>query len=133
LRPAVKPATECFMSDETKTTDGATTTAPSKPKRWSATRKLEVAMRLLRGESLEALSRETGKPAHELAEWRDRAAAGAEESLKARNGAAGGDEVDRRRLQAKLGELTMENELLREKIERLEEGRPFAKRRRSKR
>ena len=36
------------------------------------------------------------------------------------------------RLQAKVGEITMDNELLYEKIDRLEGGRPFA-RRRSKR
>ena len=32
-------------------------------KRWSAKRKQEVVLRLLRGESLDALSRETGQPA----------------------------------------------------------------------
>lgn len=117
------------MSDKKTKRNGAEST---KPKRWSARQKFEVALRLLRGESLEALSRETGKPAHELAKWRDLALAGAEESLKTRRGSETAEDVDKRRLQAKLGELTMENELLREKIKRLEDGRPFGRRRRSK-
>ncbi len=41
------------------------------PKRWSAKRKQEVVLRLLRGESLDALSRETGQPASVLSGWRD--------------------------------------------------------------
>ena len=40
-------------------------------KRWSAKRKQEVVLRLLRGESLDALSRETGQPASVLSQWRD--------------------------------------------------------------
>lgn len=40
-------------------------------KRWSATRKQEVVLRLLRGESLDAVSRETGVPAGNLSSWRD--------------------------------------------------------------
>ncbi len=35
----------------------------SSVKRWSAKRKQEVVLRLLRGESLDALSRERGQPA----------------------------------------------------------------------
>ena len=35
----------------------------SSVKRWSSRRKQEVVLRLLRGESLDALSRETGQPA----------------------------------------------------------------------
>ncbi len=34
----------------------------SSVKRWSLRRKQEVVLRLLRGESLDALSRETGQP-----------------------------------------------------------------------
>ncbi|SMC26810.1 hypothetical protein SAMN02746041_02781 [Desulfacinum hydrothermale DSM 13146] len=33
------------------------------PKRWSAKRKQEVVLRLLKGESLDSLSRETAQPA----------------------------------------------------------------------
>jgi len=40
-------------------------------KRWPARRKREVVLRLLRGERLDALSRETGQPAPVLPRWRD--------------------------------------------------------------
>ena len=43
----------------------------SSVKRWSAKRKQAVVLRLLRGESLDALSRETGQPAAVLSQWRD--------------------------------------------------------------
>jgi hypothetical protein len=42
----------------------------SKP-RWSAGRKMDVVLRLLRGEKLEEVSRELGVEAHRLAAWRD--------------------------------------------------------------
>jgi transposase-like protein len=39
--------------------------------RWSAGKKMEAVLRLLRGEPLEVLSRELGVEAHRLAAWRD--------------------------------------------------------------
>jgi transposase-like protein len=39
--------------------------------RWSAGKKMEAVLRLLRGESLEELSRELRVEAHRLAAWRD--------------------------------------------------------------
>jgi transposase len=42
----------------------------SKP-RWSANKKLDAVIRLLRGEKLEEVSRELGVEAHRLAAWRD--------------------------------------------------------------
>jgi transposase len=39
--------------------------------RWSAGKKMDVVLRLLRGESLEELSRELKIEAHRLAAWRD--------------------------------------------------------------
>jgi transposase len=39
--------------------------------RWSAGKKLEAVLRLLRGESLQELSRELLVEAHRLAAWRD--------------------------------------------------------------
>jgi transposase-like protein len=39
--------------------------------RWSAGKKMEVVLRLLRGESLEELSQELQVEAHRLAAWRD--------------------------------------------------------------
>ena len=46
--------------------------------RWSASRKRDVVLRLLRGESLEALSREVGVEIYRLDAWRARAMAGLE-------------------------------------------------------
>ena len=39
------------------------------PERWSVQRKTELVMRLLRGEALDAVSRESRVPAHELERW----------------------------------------------------------------
>ena len=43
--------------------------APEPPERWSAQRKTELVLRLLRGESLDSVSRESQVPAHELESW----------------------------------------------------------------
>jgi transposase-like protein len=39
------------------------------PERWSVQRKTELVLRLVRGESLDAVSRESQVPAHELERW----------------------------------------------------------------
>jgi transposase-like protein len=39
--------------------------------RWSAGKKMDAVLRLLRGEPLEVLSRELGVEVHRLAAWRD--------------------------------------------------------------
>lgn len=96
-------------------------------RRFSAKRKLAAVQRLLRGESLEALSRELNLPAHRLSEWRDRALLGAEGALKERERDARDEEIER--LKTKVGEITMANELLYAKIDKLEAGRPLAGRR----
>lgn len=49
--------------------------------RWSLARKREVALRLLRGESIDALSRELGVEIYRLERWRDRALAGLDAGL----------------------------------------------------
>ena len=54
--------------------------------RWSVGRKRDVVLRLLRGESLEALSREVGVEIYRLEDWRDRAVAGLERGVQARQG-----------------------------------------------
>ena len=43
---------------------------PAVPARWSAGRKTEVVLRLLRGEPVDVVARETQVPAHELEAWR---------------------------------------------------------------
>ena len=98
-----------------------------KPERFSARQKTEVVLRLLRGEALDLLSRELGIPAARLATWREAFLDAGQEALKK----APLDSRDREigRLREKLGESTMEIELLREKIGRLETNRPLPHRR----
>ena len=84
--------------------------------RWSARRKGEVVLRLLRGESVQALSRELGVEIYRLEEWGSRALSGIESSLRER-----GDDPLQRELDAalkRIGEITMENELLRVRIDK---------------
>ena len=87
----------------------------------------EAVLRGMGGESLDIVSRDLGVTAARLSEWRDQFHAGARAALRSRPS----DERDEnlRDLLAKVGELTMDNELLREKIDRLEVHRPLAHRR----
>ena len=92
----------------------ATGSAPSaavEVKRWSAGRKRQVVLRLLRGESVDALSRELAVPIYRLEEWRDRALAGIDVGLKEREN----DPVEKQLDDAnrRIGELVMEVEILR--------------------
>ncbi len=95
-------------------------------KRYWAKHKVQVVLRLLRGEDLELLSRELGLTAAEIRQWRDAFLEGAETGLKPRPSK---ENAEINRLQSKIGELTMETELLREKIARMEQNRPLARRR----
>jgi transposase-like protein len=52
--------------------------------RWSSRRKMEVVLRLLRGEALHALSRELGVTAATLAYWRDQFLAGGQSAVRSR-------------------------------------------------
>jgi transposase-like protein len=109
--------------------------ARSRPRRWSVDKKTEVVMRLLRGESLDALARETGQPAARLSEWRELFISTGKAGLKShvRDAVAEAAEDERRRLLAKVGELSLENEILREG-QKILEGRsgPFAQQRRKR-
>ena len=93
----------------------------------SARRKQGAVSRLLRGEDLELVSRQLAVPAAEVSGWRDAFLAAGEASLKTRP--ADGRDAEIGRLKAKVGDLTMANELLETKIEHLEGGRPLARRR----
>ena len=84
--------------------------------RWSLARKREVALRLLRAEPIDALSRELGVEIYRLERWRDRALAGLDAGLKEREGDPVSDQLDA--AMRRIGELSMENELLRGRIER---------------
>jgi transposase-like protein len=72
-----------------------------------------VVLRILRGEDLDSLSRELGVTAATLALWRDQFLVSGQSGLRSRRGDARDDEVGR--MKAKIGEITMENELLRER------------------
>ena len=104
--------------------DGPT---PEPRRRMSARRKQEAVLRPLRGEDLELVSRELGVTAAELSGWREAFLAAGEAALKTRPADARDGEIGR--LKEKVGDLTMANELLEAKIERLETARPLAQRR----
>ena len=95
--------------------------------RWSAKRKTTAILRLLRGEDLETLSRELGVTAATLSGWREQSLIGMEANLKAREADVENEETQR--LKSLVADLSMSNELLREKIHHREAGRPLAWRR----
>ena len=84
--------------------------AAAEIRRWSAGRKKEVVLRLLRGESVDAISRDVSVPIFKLEQGRDRALAGIDAGLKEREN----DPVERQLDEAKrrIGELVMEVEIL---------------------
>src|SRR5215211_1175159 len=86
--------------------------------RWSAGKKMEAVLRLLRGEPLETLSRELGVEAHRLAAWRDDFLEGGKEALKGQRPDRSGDDRALRQAERKVGQLTMENEILRAAAEK---------------
>ena len=90
---------------------GSAPSAAAEVKRWSAGRKKQVVLRLLRGESVDALSRELAVPIFRLEEWRDRALTGIDVGLKEREN----DPIEQQLNDAnrRIGELVMEVEILR--------------------
>ena len=94
----------------TRSVTGGEPGAAVEVKRWSSGRKKEVVLRLLRGESVDAISREVSVPIYKLEQWRDRALAGIDSGLKEREI----DPVERQLDDAnrRIGELVMEVEIL---------------------
>jgi hypothetical protein len=85
------------------------------PERWSAPRKSELVMRLLRGEALDAVSRDSQVPGHELEGWKRVFLEHGARGLKSRV------EPEERELtlaRAKIGELMMRLELAEYLIEK---------------
>src|SRR4051812_3859511 len=74
------------VAERTGSRSGARSGEPESRRevRWSARRKEEAVLRLLRGESLDALARETGQPAGRLSAWREELLAAGREGLKSR-------------------------------------------------
>jgi hypothetical protein len=109
----------------TPTAVSAPSVGPLAPgQRWSVARKREVVLRLLRGESVEMLSRELGLPIFKLEQWRQKADAALDGALKEREAEAASTELAA--AMQRIGELSMENELLRSRMERTG---PLARRR----
>src|SRR4030095_6892599 len=86
--------------------------------RWSAGKKLEAVLRLLRGEPLEVLSRELKVEAHRLAAWRDDFLEGGKEALKGQRPDRSPEDRQLRDAERKIGQLTMENDILRAAAEK---------------
>jgi transposase len=85
------------------------------PERWSASRKTELVLRVLRGEALDAVSRESQVPAHELEGWKRVFLEQGTRGLRIRG------EPEERELtlaRAKIGELMMRLELAEDLIEK---------------
>ena len=78
------------------------------PERWSVQRKSELVLRLLRGEALDAVSRESQVPAHELESWKRAFLETGTRGLKSR---AEPEERELTLARAKIGELMMRLEL----------------------
>ena len=92
--------------------------------RWSSKRKLSVILELLRGADLESTSRKHRVTLATLSQWRDRFLLGGEASLKSRE--VDEEDEQKRRLKSVVANVSIENELLREKIARLENNHPLA-------
>ena len=88
--------------------------------RWSSQRKMEVVLRLLKGEDLDVLSRKLKVSTSRIVQWREEFLGGGQSALKSREPDQRDEEI--LRLKAKVGELTMDNELLYEKIDHMEGG-----------
>ena len=95
--------------------------------RWSSRRKTEIVLRVLRGEDLDTLSRELEVTAATIAGWRDQFVASGQAGLRSRPADERDEEIAR--LRAKVGEMTMANELLLERARRAEANNPFGPRR----
>lgn len=79
--------------------------------RWSKERKLEVVLRLLRGESVDAVSREVGVESYRLERWREQALEAMKGGLQARRSKDPvQDQLDA--ALKRVGELTMDMELM---------------------
>lgn len=92
--------------------------------RFSSRKKVDVVLRVLRGEDLDLVSREEGITAATLSEWRDHFVTHGQAGLKSR--AAEGRDVELARLKVLVGDLTMRLELSREAVQRLRGGAPLA-------
>lgn len=92
--------------------------------RFSSRKKMEVVLRVLRGDDLDLVSREAGMTAAKVSEWRDQFVASGQAGLKSRDADGRDDELAR--LKVLVGDLTMRLELSREAVQRVRGGVPLA-------
>ena len=85
-------------------------------KNWTAQRKAEVVMRLLRGEGLEELSRECKVSAADISRWRDDFIFAGKTSLKSRKPDPLDDKLSA--AERKIGDLTMRLEVAKELLKK---------------
>jgi transposase-like protein len=88
---------------------------------------MDAVLRLLRGEALDALSRELGVTAATLSSWRDGFLTAGQAGLKTQR--TSDPEDQSRDLKALIGELTIDNECLKALLRKHEERDPLAFRR----
>src|SRR5215475_278494 len=105
------------------TEDAPESSATAGGGRWSSKRKVSVILELLRGADIESTSRKHRVTAATLTEWRDRFLAGGEAILKSRE--VDVEDEEKRRLKSVVANVSVENEWLREKIAKMENGRPL--------
>src|ERR1035437_9147686 len=98
------------LPERARSATGGDPSAAAEVKRWSTNRKREVVLRLLRGESVDAISREVSVPIYKLEQWRYRALAGIDSGLKEREN----DPIEKQLGEAnrRIGELVMEVDIL---------------------
>jgi transposase len=96
-----------------ESTPGAS--ADDLPERWSVQRKTELVLRVLRGEALDAVSRESQIPAHELERWHRIFLEQGKRGLRTR---AEPEERELILARAKIGELMMRLELAEDLIDK---------------
>lgn len=92
-------------------------------KRFFPKRKVEIVLRMLKGESLDELSREVGVPASKLSEWREAFLTGGEANVKTREPNAQDEEI--RKLKETIGGMAVQVEILREGVRKWKAGAPF--------
>ena len=89
------------MSESTMTTERR---GEELPERWSAQRKTENVLRVIRGEAIDEAAREIQVPVHEVEECRRKFLQSGQQGLKRRG--LDPEERELRRLQAKIGDMT---------------------------
>jgi transposase-like protein len=88
---------------------------------------MEAVLRLLRGEEIDAVSRDLGVTAATLSSWRDEFLVAGQGGLKSRTAPEPDDKTHD--LKALIGELTIDNECLKALLRKHEERDPLASRR----